>query len=483
MNIKEAKNQIKNTIQAYFSKDEYGSLLIPLINQRPIIIMGAPGVGKTAIIAQIARELNIALVSYSMTHHTRQSVLGLPVINEKEYGKVSEYTMSEIIAEIYKTQDKTHLDKGILFLDEINCVSETLMPTMLQFLQYKKLGQHQIPDNWLIIAAGNPNEYNKNAYDFDVVTWDRLKRIDVEPEYQVWKEYESSKGAHGSIISYLDIKKDNFYRFETTVDGNKFITTRSWDDLSEAIDAYERLNIEIDQNLINQYLQYPEIALDFYHYYCLYKKYEADYQIDTILDGSYSKIILQRAKNASFDERYSLINLILTALIKEIKLMNEDEDYIRHLLSVLKLIKEGKDASNLIIQENEKRDRELKMGLLTKSKNKEYERVISFVSDRLNENFDNIKTDYNKTLEVINDNANAIIKRFDNIFDFVIHAFDQKDELSILVTELTVNYYIAHFISRHSIDSYNKYASLLSINERNIKLKEEINQLNTNIEI
>ena len=85
MNIREAKQQIKNAVRAYLTKDEFGNYKIPVERQRPVFLMGAPGIGKTAIMAQIAQELNIGLVSYSMTHHTRQSALGLPFIVEKTY--------------------------------------------------------------------------------------------------------------------------------------------------------------------------------------------------------------------------------------------------------------------------------------------------------------------------------------------------------------------------------------------------------------
>ena len=150
MNIKEAKEQIKNAMTAYFTKDEFGSYAVPVEKQRPVFLMGPPGIGKTAIMEQIAQELDVCLVSYSMTHHTRQSALGLPfiekkVFNRKEY-QVSEYTMSEIIASVYETMEATGKKEGILFLDEINCVSETLAPSMLQFLQYKIFGRHRVPE-------------------------------------------------------------------------------------------------------------------------------------------------------------------------------------------------------------------------------------------------------------------------------------------------------------------------------------------------
>ena len=157
MNIKRAKQEIKDTIEAYLLKDEYGEYVIPQIRQRPVLLLGAPGIGKTQIMEQIARECQVGLVSYTITHHTRQSAIGLPFISKKEFGgkeySVTEYTMSEIVASIYNKIEKTGLKEGILFIDEINCVSETLAPAMLQFLQCKMFGNHEIPQGWVIVSS------------------------------------------------------------------------------------------------------------------------------------------------------------------------------------------------------------------------------------------------------------------------------------------------------------------------------------------
>lgn len=100
---------------------------------------------------QIARECEIGLVAYTITHHTRQSAVGLPFIKEEQYdGKtysVTEYTMSEIIASVYRKIEEGGRKEGILFIDEINCVSETLAPTMLQFLQCKTFGNQAVPED------------------------------------------------------------------------------------------------------------------------------------------------------------------------------------------------------------------------------------------------------------------------------------------------------------------------------------------------
>ena len=256
MNIKQAKEQIQCAVSAYLMKNEFGEPEIPVERQRPIFLMGAPGIGKTAIMEQIAQEMGVGLVSYSMTHHTRQSALGLPFIVHKTYRgqeyDVSEYTMSEIIASVYDRIEQDGAEEGILFLDEINCVSETLGPSMLQFLQYKTFGRHRVPDGWVVVTAGNPPEYNDSVREFDIVTWDRLKRIDVEADFDVWKEYALVHNVHPAVITYLEIKKSDFYSVETTVDGKRFVTARGWVDLSDMIKIYERKGYAVNEQLIRQ---------------------------------------------------------------------------------------------------------------------------------------------------------------------------------------------------------------------------------------
>ncbi len=315
MNIKRAKQEIKDTIEAYLLKDEYGEYVIPQIRQRPVLLLGAPGIGKTQIMEQIAKECGIALVAYTITHHTRQSAIGLPFVSKQNFGgreyTVTEYTMSEIVASLYEKMEKTGLSEGILFIDEINCVSETLAPAMLQFLQCKTFGSHAIPQGWIIVAAGNPPEYNKSVREFDVVTMDRVKKIEVEPDFAVWKEYAQLQQLHPAVISYLNTRTAHFYKMETTVDGRKFATPRGWEDLSQMLAVYDALGKEMDREVVVQYIQHETIAKDFANYLELYRKYQMDYQLEEVLEGRIDPLLLKKAAHAPFDERLSVVGLLL----------------------------------------------------------------------------------------------------------------------------------------------------------------------------
>lgn len=501
MNIKQAKEQIQNAMKAYFTKDTFGNYLIPLERQRPIFLMGPPGIGKTAIMEQVAADLGVGLVSYSMTHHTRQSALGLPFIEKKVYGgveySVSEYTMSEIIASVYDMMERTGLKEGILFLDEINCVSETLAPAMLQFLQYKIFGRHRVPDGWIVVTAGNPPEYNNSVREFDIVTWDRLKRIDVEPDYDVWKEYAYKKGIHAAILTYLDIKKSDFYKIETTVDGKSFVTARGWSDLSDMMKLYEQHGIIIDEKLVAQYLQNKKIAKEFAIYYDLFNKYKSDYQVDKILAGKAPAEIKDRAKVAKFDERLALLGLLLDAITGELKKVNLSEQALTELLNALKnvrmeLARPNANAITSVQKQISNLEKKIQTGKLasTMSSDAEYacrsamamlEDMIAMLKEKVpsdgTEAFKLLKAEFDSRTKTLKKQADAAGKQLSNVFIFCEEVFDEGQEMLILVTELTISYYGAHFISRYGCKEYFNHNKELLFYERQKEIIQVLENL------
>lgn len=497
MNIKQAKQEVKNTIISYLSQDELGRYDIEPAKQRPIFLMGPPGIGKTAIIQQVAEEMDIALISYSMTHHTRQSALGLPRIKEVSYqGKpyvVSEYTMSEIIASVYDTMEASGKKKGILFLDEINCVSETLSPIMLQFLQFKTFGMHAVPEGWVVVTAGNPPEYNNSVHEFDVVTWDRLKRIDVETDFDAWKEFAYATGVHAAVISFLENKQDRFYTIKNTIDGKQFVTARGWDDLSRIIHVYEKHKIPVTETLVRQYLHEPTTAKEFAVYYDLFNKYRSDYQINDILAGKADANIKHRAKNAGFDESYALISLLLDAVTTDMRRDVEWHDVLLALRDVLRPLK-GIAAHDDVIrkltavigQKQEEYDKGRKAKSLSADAQKHLLRVISLLEDLKKmvmmadsdvSAFGLLSKDYEQRIKAHMDNTGKTNSKLSNAFHFCDEVYPNGHQIVILVKELAANPHSASFLGKYENPDYFNHDRDMLFAERSKEIRKAYEDL------
>ena len=502
MNIKRAKEEIKDAIQAYLYKNEYGEYEIPPVRQRPILLLGAPGIGKTQIMEQVARECRVGLVSYTITHHTRQSAIGLPFISQEEFdGKtcpVTEYTMSEIVASVYEKIKKTGIKEGILFIDEINCVSETLAPAMLQFLQCKTFGNHEIPQGWLIAAAGNPPEYNKSVREFDVVTMDRVKKIQVEPDYDAWKEYAYQQGMHPAILSYLSLRPSYFYQMESTIDGKQFATPRGWEDLSRIIYVYEKLGKTVDREVVIQYIQHEKIAKDFAGYLELSYKYENDYQMDGVFRGEIPESMVKKLAHASFDEKLSVTGLILSRCNTDFRKEYLERSRIARLLYCLKTCKEQilgayRDEPLAFLEDycasREGEYHRMKNAeLLDREEDHLYRDTLSSLEEILKEVKGAGVYEAEAVFSVIQNVFSSKRSRYDQVydqtgdtlekaFDFMEAAMPQGQEMVIFITELNTSYYAVKFLEEYDCPRYYFYNKDLLFQEKRQELIKMMDEL------
>ena len=501
MNIAAAKEQIKDTVEAYLQRDDAGMYVIDSSRQRPIFLVGAPGIGKTAIITQIAQELNIGVVSYSMTHHTRQSALGLPRIEHRSFEgfeyEASEYTMSEIVSAIYDYMEATGERKGILFLDEINCVSETLYPSMLQFLQFKTFGRHRVPEDWIIVCAGNPPEYNKSVHEFDIVTLDRLREIDVEPEYAVFKRYAAEKGLHPAVTTFLEAKPDCFYLVESRPGGGKsFVTARGWEDLAEVISLYEKMGKKCDRELFVQFLRDDDIADKFTVYYELFQKYRSDYQIARILEGEAESEIMDRAKKAKFDERLALLGLLLDALGTSCAEALDQEEMVVELRDELRGAKPklvgGGAVDDAIEMPARRRLENLERKVAGGTAKREWRRRENLVIRKLREiaaactlagtesgeeAFNTVNGVYRDEVAKIEPLVADADRKMNNVFSFVERAFGSAREMIVFVAELSTRSATTKYIAHYGNDRYYAHNDELQVDKTRKNLSDRVKDL------
>ena len=499
-NIAQAKEEIIHTVQAYTAKDEKGNYKIPLVCQRPMLLMGPPGIGKTAIMKQIAREEKIGLVEYTLTHHTRQSAVGLPILKKKNFGgkeyTVTEYTMSEIIASVYQCMEQQQVSEGILFLDEINCVSETLAPTMLQFLQNKTFGTHRLPPGWVIVAAGNPERYNKSVREFDMVTLDRVRSMEIEADYKVWRAYAQKRQIHTAVLASLDLKQENFDQIREKQEGSCFVTARGWEDLSRILQVYEELEIPVTKELAEEYIRDGEIAADFAGFYQLCRKYEKEWEPDRLFSLENRENPTEKAKlleGAGLDEKLLLMNGLEQGLTERVKTCLLEKAYMNGIYEELARIKKeaaGGRAFDEILEScicgKKERDAILKdQGLLSGEEWEIRQRVTRWLQEKRQErkllegqteapSFPWLKeTFYRETLKL--KRAEEEVKdALEYSITFMKEVCAKGQELALFLTHLSGNEEIMAFIRQHGCETYLKEGEILLASEAEEALKKEI---------
>lgn len=489
MTIDKAKQCAISTVKAYQLSDNLGRPMFPRQRQRPIFLQGDAGVGKTSIVQQVAEELNIGYVAYPLTHMTRQNAMGLPQLGKMRTADgqeafVTNNTMPEVVASVHEAI-KAGYKKGILFIDEVNCVSETLAPVMLTLLQDKKFGGYEIPEGWVLITAGNPpGDVNRSAREFDVVTDDRLFFVPVDSSYGVWKEYAIAHGVHQSILSFLDRHPSDFRSANTDTDGTHVITPRGWEDLSYLIKASEQLGTEVTADQVRTVIHDNRVAAEFATYYILWKKYESEYSVKDIIDGKDSPELAAKASKAEVDEKYALTNLVIAELGKRIRSHMATDSAFKEAASHVPAMKQYMKMFPNRALEAPKVEAAAIKDIIARRKaghnlSQELEGTLLGAIDILEKlearnetelmEFFSIK---GKMKSKLDESAEKIAKQTDNAYNFLQKAFGKESEnIAILTAELLENKTYGDFFS-HSTKTGTKFSESLSAFNLSAREKE-----------
>ena len=333
-------------------------------------------------------------------------------------------------------------------------------------------------------------------HEFDIVTLDRLRKLEVEPDFEAWKEYARQTGVHPAILTYLEVRRDDFYFVETTTSGKHFVSARGWSDLSEIITLFEELGTPVGRELVEQYVQDPEIAERFALYYDLFNKYRSDYQVDEILRGQVSPDIVKRAKEAAFDERLALLGLMLDGVSGLAAKALEREAVLMDVRDVLRAAKEriisgasAKDELAAAIAEREERlEKRQKADTATAIDLRVARLAVAMLKGfvahcDLQQSmqgaaaFEVVQGDFKAEVETLQPLVDQTSAAIDNAFSFIDQAFGADREQLVFVTELTARRATARFINRFGSDSYYAHNDELMVDARRDDLLSEIDKL------
>jgi len=205
-----------------------------LIQQKlPVFIWGAPGIGKSSIVKQIASQQGLDFLDLRLSLLDPTDLKGIPFFNadtnEGVWAKPS-----------FLPSDPD--SKGILFLDEINTAPPAVQASAYQLILDRKVGEYELPKGWSIVAAGNRENDRGVVYKMPPPLANRFVHFEMEVDFSDWKAWAFQAGIESSIIAYLAYDKSMLFTFDATSNEKSFATPRSW----EYVDSIIKSGIEAD---------------------------------------------------------------------------------------------------------------------------------------------------------------------------------------------------------------------------------------------
>ncbi len=193
------------------------------------MLHGKPGVGKTDVVRQLAENAGARLFDLRLTTIEPQDLRGLPYYDHDQKRTVW-----------YRPEDLPDSGPAVLFLDELTAAPPTLQPTVYGLLQERRVGQHRLPDDVLVVAAGNGVEDGALAYEMGTALADRLVHVSVRASAQDWLTgYAIDAALHPAVTALIRARPDLLETTEEALRRGQTIacTPRSWDRVSQVMAA------------------------------------------------------------------------------------------------------------------------------------------------------------------------------------------------------------------------------------------------------
>ena len=202
-----------------------------------LFIWGAPGIGKTEILHQVARKLNILVQEWHLATIEPTDFRGIPKVENIIKGSVDpkdERTVSKLPA-IFPTSDGNGKG-GIMFFDEMNRAPGMVLGAALALALSGKHGEYKLPPRWIVIAAGNrPEDITTVQLEDDVILWNRFAHVNFTPSVDDWIDYSiTKKDINPDLITFLHFHKQFYHRLDTEAkDRPNWTSARAWETASQ----------------------------------------------------------------------------------------------------------------------------------------------------------------------------------------------------------------------------------------------------------
>lgn len=298
----------------------------------PVFLWGPPGIGKSSVVAQIAKDNGIGYIDLRLSLLDPTDLRGIPFFDTKND--------SAVWAPPSFLPDGKEIEEGILFLDELNTAAPMVQASAYQLILDRKIGEYKLPDGWAIVAAGNRESDRGVVFRMASPLANRFVHLEMESDVSNWCDWAKKSNIETSIIAFINYRPDSLFAFSAQSDSKSFATPRTWEYVNEILlsNPDEDLLISLVSGAIGE-----ELAASFLGFRAVANNLPS---IDDILSGECDNVPVET----------SALHILCTALTMRIDDMTRTKELNNLVKYTLNLPGE---FAVMIIQDLRARDIEL----------------------------------------------------------------------------------------------------------------------------
>lgn len=275
------------------------SLTALIENKVPTFLWGAPGIGKSSIVRQIAQEQKVEFIDLRLALMDPTDLKGIPF-----YDKESHTALWAPPAFLPREGE------GVLFLDELNSAPPAVQSSAYQLILDRKIGEYELPEGWAIVAAGNREGDRGVTYKMPSPLANRFVHFELEVDVDDWREWAYKAQIDPRVIAYISYKNEHLFTFDPKKDTKSFATPRSWEYVDKILKAQLGSDVILDtlSGAIGK-----DVAVGFLSFIKVMDKLP---DINAILEG----------KNFEYPEEIDVLYSLASALVSGVLKENEKLD-------------------------------------------------------------------------------------------------------------------------------------------------------------
>ena len=199
--------------------------------KRPVFLWGPPGIGKSEVVQEVADELGGLVIDLRMAQMEPTDIRGIPYFN-KDINKMDWAAPVDLPDEELASKYPV----VVLFLDEMNSAPPAVQAAGYQLILNRRVGKYFLPDNVVIVAAGNRDSDKGVTYRMPMPLANRFVHLEMRPDFTSWQNWAVNKGIHKDVVGYLSFAKQDIYDFDAKSASRAFATPRSWVFVSDLLE-------------------------------------------------------------------------------------------------------------------------------------------------------------------------------------------------------------------------------------------------------